>query len=189
MVEGVDTRKTGRLSGVHPETVAFSPTTNEVQFDETWAFVGRREKHYEPDDAPRLLGSHGDRPREPDGRQRGGRQTGGRVRGGRGPGRSPTNRRSGDAADHIGRVPGLPRSDPSSLRPGDGAAPAPADRADRAGPVPWPSLAVSFISGMQADKIIHFKADGQCRDRNDRRCQERYECGPLLGCQCSELGE
>lgn len=34
-------------------TPSLPPTTNEVQFGETLAFVGRKEKHYESDDASR----------------------------------------------------------------------------------------------------------------------------------------
>ena len=30
--------------------MAFSPQTREVQFDEKWAFVGKKEKHCDPDD-------------------------------------------------------------------------------------------------------------------------------------------
>ena len=29
----------------------FPPQTREVQFDEKWAFVGKKEKHCDPDDA------------------------------------------------------------------------------------------------------------------------------------------
>ena len=68
--EGCGVRKTGRLTGVHRDTVirysllagehatdlhdvlvAFSPQTREVQFDEKWAFVGKKQKHCDPNDA------------------------------------------------------------------------------------------------------------------------------------------
>ena len=35
---------------VHDEVVAFSPETREVQFDEKWSFVAKKEKHCDPDD-------------------------------------------------------------------------------------------------------------------------------------------
>jgi hypothetical protein len=72
VAEGIGTRKAARLVGVHSNTVtrytrragrhardlhdevvAFSPPTNDVPFDETWAFVGREEKHRDPDDRRR----------------------------------------------------------------------------------------------------------------------------------------
>lgn len=34
---------------VHDERVALSPQTREVQFDEKWAFVGKKEKHCDPE--------------------------------------------------------------------------------------------------------------------------------------------
>jgi IS1 family transposase len=67
--EGCGVRKTSRLTGVHRDTVlrysrlageqaqdlhdvlvAFSPQTREVQFDEKWAFVGKKQHHCDPDD-------------------------------------------------------------------------------------------------------------------------------------------
>ena len=67
--EGCGVRKTSRLIGVHRDTVsrysllagehaqdlhdvlvAFSPQTREVQFDEKWAFVGKKQKHCDPGD-------------------------------------------------------------------------------------------------------------------------------------------
>ena len=39
----------------------FPPLTREVQFDEKWAFVAKKEKHCDPDDpaeAPRAPGLH-----------------------------------------------------------------------------------------------------------------------------------
>ena len=36
---------------VHDEIVAFSPQTREVQFDEKWSFVAKKEKHCDPDKA------------------------------------------------------------------------------------------------------------------------------------------
>ena len=35
---------------LHDELVAFSPRTREVQFDEKWAFVAKKEKNCDPDD-------------------------------------------------------------------------------------------------------------------------------------------
>ena len=70
--DGVGTRKTARLVGVHPDTVtryirlagahaeqfhdelvAFSPAMTGVQFDEKRAFVGQKEKNNGPDDPGR----------------------------------------------------------------------------------------------------------------------------------------
>jgi hypothetical protein len=34
----------------HDEFVAFPPQTREVPFDEKWAFVGKKEKHGDPQD-------------------------------------------------------------------------------------------------------------------------------------------
>jgi hypothetical protein len=67
--EGCGIRKTSRLTGVHRETVirysllageqaqdlhdvlvVFSPQTREVQCDEKWAFVGKKQQHGDPDD-------------------------------------------------------------------------------------------------------------------------------------------
>jgi IS1 family transposase len=67
--EGCGVRKTSRLIGVHRDTVsrysllagehahdlhdvlvALSPQTREVQFDEKWAFVGKKQKHCDPSD-------------------------------------------------------------------------------------------------------------------------------------------
>jgi len=69
VAEGIGTRKTARLTEVHTDTVArytrrvgehaancttswslFPPKTNEVQFDEKWAFVGQKQKTCDPDD-------------------------------------------------------------------------------------------------------------------------------------------
>jgi hypothetical protein len=67
--EGCGVRKTSRLTGVHRDTVirysllageqaqdlhdvlvAFSPQTREVQVDEKWAFVGKKQQHGDPND-------------------------------------------------------------------------------------------------------------------------------------------
>ncbi|WP_238603042.1 hypothetical protein [Fimbriiglobus ruber] len=74
VAEGIGTRKTARLTGVHPDTVtqyirvagphaeqlhdelvAFPPRTNEVPFDEKWSFVGQKAKNCDPEDT-----RHGD---------------------------------------------------------------------------------------------------------------------------------
>ena len=44
-----------RLAGdharqLHDELVAFSPETREVQFDEKWSFVFKKQEHCDPDD-------------------------------------------------------------------------------------------------------------------------------------------
>ena len=67
--KGCGVRSTARLTGVsketvvrynkleghhskdvHDELVAFPPQTREGQFDEKWAFVGKKEKHCDPTD-------------------------------------------------------------------------------------------------------------------------------------------
>jgi hypothetical protein len=80
IAEGCGVRKTSRLTGVHRDTVirysllageqaqdlhdvlvAFSPRTREVQFDEKWAFVGKKPQHGDPDDpADTEQGDHWD---------------------------------------------------------------------------------------------------------------------------------
>ena len=68
IAEGCGVRQTGGLLGpsrhrnalqplagdharaVHDELVAFSPRTREVQFDEKWSFVAKKEKHCDPTD-------------------------------------------------------------------------------------------------------------------------------------------
>ena len=69
IAEGCGVRQTGRLCKVnrgtvgrlsriagehardlHDELVALSPRTREVQFDEKWAFVAKKEKNCDPDD-------------------------------------------------------------------------------------------------------------------------------------------
>jgi transposase-like protein len=69
LAEGNGIRQTGRLVGVppntvvrlaraagqhahdaHDELVAFSPRTREVQLDEKWAFVGKKQKNCDPTD-------------------------------------------------------------------------------------------------------------------------------------------
>ena len=58
---------------VHDEAVAFSPQTREVQFDEKWSFVGKKEKHCDPDEpadgARGQLGPCGLRPGKSPGRE------------------------------------------------------------------------------------------------------------------------
>jgi len=78
--EGCGVRKTSRLTGVHRDTVirysllageqardlhdvlvAFSPQTREVQFDEKWACVGKKQHHCDPaDPAATEQGDNGD---------------------------------------------------------------------------------------------------------------------------------
>ena len=145
VAEGVGTRKTARLAGVHRDTVTrytrlagdhaerhcttswspFPPRTREVQFDEKWAFVGKKEKNCDPEDRPTpaggLLGPRGARPGDPAGRQRSSASGRPRTTAGAGPGLPPADRRAGDAADHVRRVPGV-REAPSGRPTGAGRA-------------------------------------------------------------------
>lgn len=95
VAEGIGTRKTVRLVGghrdtvtryirrageqaqhLHDERVAFSPTTNEAQFDEKWDFVGKQGEELRPgrEAGRRLLGPRRVGSREPVGREAGGRE-------------------------------------------------------------------------------------------------------------------
>ena len=146
VAEGCGVRQTKRLVGVHRDTVtrytrkagghaveahdesvALSPRTAEVQFDEKWSFVGKKEANcdradpaddhrgdswdhiaLDPEDRPIVAVVPGAR------NGRGDRGPGGRV--------PPADRGPGDAADDQRRLPGLRVGDPRGLRRDDHAA-------------------------------------------------------------------
>ena len=147
VAEGCGVRQTGRLCKVnrdtvgrlsrlagehardlHDELVALSPPTREVQFDEKWAFVAKKEANCDPDRPGRrpqggLLGPRRVRRREPAGRQRRARRADGRERRGGGRGLQASDRGPADGPDHHRRLPGLRGGDPGRLRRDDHAAP------------------------------------------------------------------
>ena len=131
ITEGCGVRKTARLVKVHPDTVsrysraageharaahdelvARSPETREIQMDEKWSFVAKKEKNCDEDDpdgpVPRgLLGPRGVRPGAPAGRVGGPGGADGGVGPGAGRRRQGAPGRPGPGADHDRRVFGL----------------------------------------------------------------------------------
>ena len=153
VAEGCGVRQTGRLCRVapntvarysrlagehardaHDELVALSPLTTEVQFDEKWAFVAKKEAALRPRRPGRrpqggLLGPCRLRPRAPPGRRRRAGGPDDREHRGAGRGVPPPDGRAADEPDDQRRLPGLRDGDPARLRRDGHARPAPASRA------------------------------------------------------------
>ena len=145
IAEGCGVRQTGRLCQVNPgtvgrlsriagahardlhdELVSLPPLTREIQFDEKWAFVAKKEKNCDPaDPADDRKGTPDmrNRCREPVGRQRRTRRADGRECRGGGRGRQASHHGPADGPDHDRRVSGLRGGDLGRLWGDDHSAP------------------------------------------------------------------